>query len=169
MRLALSVAFVTLLAGCAYHGGMVPAPQPSTAWLLPDGGDVLIQVVGLSEIEPTGVDRPTGYRAMRMRMTVTNASDVPWIVDPHKQIAKMGGYGISMPADVSSAKLVVPPHDTRAIDLYYPIPRPQFGPENPMHVWLDWIITRPDGIVMSRARAEFDRDRKYGWIAQTKM
>jgi hypothetical protein len=169
MRLALSVAFVTLLAGCAHHGGMVPAPQPSTAWLLPDGGDVLVQVVGMSEVMPTGVDRPTGYRAMRMRMTVTNASDVPWIVDPHRQIAHLDLYGLLMPADVSSAPLMVPPHDTRAIDLYYPIPRAQFGTDTPMHVRLDWIITRPDGIVMQRARAQFDRNRKYGWIAQTKM
>jgi hypothetical protein len=169
MRLALSVAFVTVLAGCAYHGGPVPAPQPSTAWLLPDGSDVLVQVVGLSQIAPTGVYPRTGYRAVQMRMTVTNTSDVPWIVDPRKQIARMGGFGISFPSDVSSHPLVVPPRETRAIDLYYPIPRPQFGPEIPMHVWLDWIITRPDGIVMSRARAQFDRDRKYGWIAQTRM
>jgi hypothetical protein len=168
MRLALSVAFVTLVAGCIHQPPLVQAPPPSTGWLLPDGSDVLVQVVGTSEIVPTGLDRP-GYRALHTKLTFTNAGNRAWIIDPHQQIAHIDMYSISMPSNASAATLVVPPGETHTIDLFYPIPQSDVIPALPMHVRIDWKITQVDGIILHRAVAEFDRSRKYGWDARTRM
>jgi hypothetical protein len=168
MRLVLSVALATLVAGCAHQETLVPAAPPSTAWLLPEGGDVLVQVIGTSEVGTRDTWR-SGYRAMKLRMTVTNASAQTWVIDPRKQIARMGGFSTSFPSNVSAAPLVVGPGDTRTLDLFYPIPTPNYGPELPRHVALDWQIATPQGIIAHRARAEFDRHREFGWVARTRM
>jgi hypothetical protein len=164
MKRLLPVALATFALGsCAHQPVTIVPPTPAVSFLTPDGGSVSIDMKDAVEIAPTGIDRP-GYRALRIRLTLDNRGPQTWIIDPRLQIAHVGGYSVSFPSDVSASPLVVSPGEVRSLDLFYPIPTPDYGPEVPKHVSLDWKINTPSGLYAHRA--EMNRTW-YGWSART--
>jgi hypothetical protein len=131
---------VVTAAGCAH------TPGGGGAVLDPARGAVAVQLVGTREVKSTRVEG-TGFSALVVRMIVDNRSAEPWTVRPEEQVAQVGEWGTQLPADASAGALVVAPGEQRRIDLFYPMPRPQFGPEMARHLTIEWRVRTPDGTV----------------------
>ena len=129
---------VVAAAGCA-HG-----PGGGRAALDPARGAVAVQLVGTRDVQSTRVEG-TGFSALVVRMTVDNRSAEPWTVRPEEQVAHVGEWGPQLPADASAGALVVAPGEQRRIDLLYPMPRGQYGPEMARHLSIEWRVRTPDG------------------------
>jgi hypothetical protein len=123
------------------------------------GGDVRIVPMGLAEVrpQPAGVE---SFRALHVRMLLENRSDQPWRVRTDEQRAYLERWGVAAPADAAIGSLrvrdvIVPPKQNVALDLFYPLPEPEFGEQMPAGFAIDWRVQTTDGIASQRTR--FDR------------
>lgn len=123
------------------------------------GGDVRIVPMGLAEVRPQP-ERVEGFRALHVRMVLENRSGEPWRVRTDEQRASLDRWGPALPADAAVDRdrvrdVIVPAQQSVAIDLFYPLPRPDYGPELPAGFALDWSVHTLDGTAAQRTR--FDR------------
>ena len=158
-QLARIALMAVTLAGCAHERITSPASERSTpgqvSYTLFPGGDVAVAVVGYDRVERRAYDQ-TSFPALRVRMTLTNRGTQPWTVQPREQIAFIEHYGPSMPASVSQGVLVVAPGETRALELFYPVPSTGFAQLPPQQLSLQWRVRLPGGVVGDRARLDHE-------------
>ena len=148
-----------MLAGCAHERIASPASERSApgqvSYTLFPGGNVDLAVLGYGRIVRRAYDQ-TSFRALRVRMTLTNRGTQPWTVRPTEQIALIEQYGPTMPAAVSQRPLVVPPGETRTLELFYPVPSAAFAQRPPQRLALQWRVHLPGGVVGDRARLDHE-------------
>ena len=124
------------------------------------GGDVRIVPMGLAEVRPQP-ERVEGFRALHVRMVLENKSGQAWRVRTDEQRASLDRWGPALPADAAVGAdrvrdVIVPAQATVAIDLFYPLPRPDYGPDLPAGFALDWRVHTWDGT----AAQHFTFDRR---------
>jgi hypothetical protein len=143
----------TFVAGCA-HTGRGPdavAAAPEAVYALPSGGAVRFAVLGMRDVPAERLGQE-GFRALVVRMTLDNRSgSAPVSVVPNEQIARISNYGPLLPAKAPSTPVQVGPGGQAALELLYPVPRPDYGPEMPRDVAVDWRVRMPDAVVQQRA------------------
>jgi hypothetical protein len=160
------IAVASLACGCVSEPLPVRRPAPpsqvetlagwSARYDLPSGAVIDVTLVGPRAIRP---DRPghPGYQSLQFQIEINNYSLEPIVIGPREQIAHLGSWGVSLPADVSDHAITVGPGERRSIDLFYPAPVPSYGIEQPFYATLDWRVHLRASIVAARAR--FDRVR----------
>lgn len=147
----LGIAAVALLCGCApQQYAYVPVasvsttsadtpttaiaettPTPAPASVLPSSSDggVRLDSLGVAKIPATAAADGSSVSAMHLRMTVTNRSADTWTVDGAEQRLEMGDdakgrvaiYALSGGGGRATT-IEVPSGNSRAMDLYYPLP-----------------------------------------------
>jgi hypothetical protein len=146
----MALAAVTL-AACAHEVVHLPASERSTpdqvSYALPSGGQVDVAVVAYDRIE-TDAAYKTSFPSLRVRMTLTNRSAQPWSARPDEQLAFIEDYGPSFPAAASKSALVVAPGETRTLELFYPVPKPELAQAPPNRLSLQWRVHLPGAIVV---------------------
>ncbi len=158
MRGLAGIALLTVtLASCAHEHVFPPTSRQAApgqvSYRLPPGGDVAIAVVGYDRITRRAYDQ-TSFPALRVRMTLTNRGAQPWTVNRREQLAFIESYGPSLPAAASDPLLVVPPGETRALDLFYPVPSPSFAQAPPQKLSVQWRVRVPGALIGDRARLD---------------
>jgi hypothetical protein len=157
----IAVAATIALAGCAHDAARSPGEQaaasraPDAVYALPSGGLVRLAVLGMREVPATTLGQ-NGFRALVVRMVLDNSDGAAaWTVDPSEQVARIADYGQMLPAHVVTQKLTVPAGQLTTLDLLYPVPRPEYGPEMPRSVALEWRVHTTAGEI--RERSVLDR------------
>jgi hypothetical protein len=155
----IALAATIVLAGCA-HGGDArsrseQASAPDAIYGMPSGGTVRFAVLGLREVPATKLGQ-NGFRALVVRMTLDNDGGTePWRVTPSEQVAHIQSYGAMLPANAPNQPLTVAPGEVVPLELLYPVPKPDYGPELPQRIAVDWRLRMPTAEI--RERAVLDR------------
>ncbi len=136
------LSLVALAAGACTNGNYVYRPaenatarvhgRPAADYDIPAAnpqGDVRLASFGIAKITPKkqAVNEP--FRALHVRMIVSNNSSQPWIVDTHEQLADIRGVGTVRAGYAESdagdlPRVSIAPGSKRTIDLFYPLPHP---------------------------------------------
>jgi hypothetical protein len=156
MRWIALTATIVVAGGCAHEAAEARAPSelaaaPDAVYALPSGGMVRFAIAGMREVPATRLGQ-NGFRALVVRMTLDNgAGTEPWQVRSSEQVARIRGYGPLLPTEASPQALAIAPGQATTIELVYPVPVPQYGPEMPRNVELEWRVRTASADIKERA------------------
>jgi hypothetical protein len=147
--------------GCAHRNAtpttlVTPAPQGISegvsSYRFTDG-EVRVAMLPMVRLPALWIGQQS-TRAMHVRVTFDNVGSQPWTVYPRSQLARVGEFGPSLPAAAPVDPLVIAPGRVRVLDLFYPVPEPQFGQELPSRFSLQWKVLQPGMVVAGETKID---------------
>jgi hypothetical protein len=185
-RWPFALAFALSLAGCASNSyyyqpaeqsNATVAGRPAARYVIPPGidqGDVRVSTFGVTDVRLSEDDEPV--RSLHVRLVVANESGArDWTIDTRMIQVQYGGIADSRAPSFANTTgagmpvVVVPPGESRTIDLFYPLPAELEGAQDIPQFDVVWQVQTDDRLVAERT--PFERRRieplppagAYGW------
>jgi len=146
----------------AEQANAISGGHPAAQYTIPPGrlgGDVRVTSFGVTKLEPTGSDDRVKVLHVRLDLANENGQQA-WELDTRQvQVQFEGSRRSSAPAfanpgDAGLPVVVVPPGESRTVDLYYPLPAEIKGERQIPRFEVVWSVRTDEGLVAERTPFE---------------